>query len=302
MSNLKQTTPLVVRRLVEAVSQKLGRPAHCRKVNNQDRWWVFDPVFSFIQHGMKTGVTGYRAGYFLARDHNYIGFHLVHSPVLAKLFKRNLELATLIEVVSRTAKWRESHFVYFSSRRTLDPDLNGVRITADSLGTFVEQLEHFDQRYGFVDNLFPGRRAASKSGRLRVAGNDFFLRLADDFKALSNPQNVSKFVQHTWPLFLCLYPIKPIEQRRASLARSLRAQKILKICEFGSLSLPRGVNISLECRGSVQGAHIMPYSKGGSDRAENGIWLCEAHHRATEGRLSGSRTTQEIHVKFVPLE
>ncbi|HEX5268846.1 MAG TPA: hypothetical protein VFW33_00100 [Gemmataceae bacterium] len=50
------------------MSEKLGRPAHCRKVRNRQQWYVSDPVFSFVQHGMKKGDTGYRVGFMVDMD------------------------------------------------------------------------------------------------------------------------------------------------------------------------------------------------------------------------------------------
>jgi hypothetical protein len=50
-----------------------------------------------------------------------------------------------------------------------------------------------------------------------------------------------------------------------------------------------------QCDGSpVQAAHIIPYVAGGNDRPTNGLWLCGKHHRATEGRLAGSRDRRDL--------
>ena len=62
----------------------------------------------------------------------------------------------------------------------------------------------------------------------------------------------------------------------------------------------------LDCDGSaVEAAHIIAYARGGSDRAWNGVWLCAKHHRATEGRLSGRRSGQDlsdVQVRFAARE
>ena len=58
--------------------------------------------------------------------------------------------------------------------------------------------------------------------------------------------------------------------------------------------------LDAECDGIVQAAHIKPHHKGGSDKLTNGLWLCEKHHRMTEGKLTGSRDLEHIDVKYRP--
>lgn len=294
--------PLIVQRLSEAVSDRLGRPAYCRSVRNGGDWFVTDPVFSFVQQGMKKGATGYRVGYFFDSEDNTIRFVLVHSPLMARLFKRNLALSTLVDVVQRTAAYRQSHWLYRNSKRAIRVGFKGDRIEADSLAEFVGHLRDFDERYGFIEDMFPrvGTRGKGE-GAARWAGNTFYLHLADRLDELASRASVARFVESSWPLFLCLYPVSPIEHRTASLARSLRVSGAPRVCEFASIRLPSGTGISPLCRGEVQGAHIKPDALGGSDRAENGLWLCECeyHHRATEGRLSGNRNGTKVKVGFV---
>lgn len=289
--------PLIVRRLSEAVGDRLGRPAYCRRVKNRDDWFVTDPVFSFVQHGMKKGTTGYRVGYFFDSENRTVLFVLVHSPLMARLFKRNLALPTLLDVVQRTAAYRQSHGVYRSSKLALRGGVDGDRIEADSVAEFVGHLRDFDERHGFIQDMFPRVPNQGKGGgAARWAGNTFYLYLADVEELEESRANVARLVESSWPLFLCLYPVKPIERRTASLARSLRARGIPRVCEFASIRLLPGAGISPLCRGEVQGAHIKPDALGGSDRAENGLWLCEFHHQATEGRLSGSRNGSGVEV------
>ena len=78
--------PEAVRILTDPVSSKLDRPAHCRKVKNREEWFVYDPVFSFVQLGMRRG-TGYRGGYNYKTNNDSLWFILVDSPVLADLFR-----------------------------------------------------------------------------------------------------------------------------------------------------------------------------------------------------------------------
>jgi hypothetical protein len=74
--------PRIVQWLTDAVGEKLGRPAYCRKVLNQDEWYISDPVFSFVQHGMKKGTTGYRVGYRVDLGQKAIFFDLINSNVI----------------------------------------------------------------------------------------------------------------------------------------------------------------------------------------------------------------------------
>src|SRR4051794_12670044 len=116
----------VVTRLTDAVSQKLGRPAYCRQVRNRDDWYVYDPVFSFVRRAK--GGSGYRVGYRVNFDDDQsIDFTLVHSASLAKLFKHNLILSTLIEVSRATAEFRSSHWVYRSSKLAYRDGRDGDR-------------------------------------------------------------------------------------------------------------------------------------------------------------------------------
>ena len=291
--------PSIVQYLTEAVDDQLGRPSYCRQVKNCDEWFVTDPVFSFVQHGMKKGTTGYRVGYHYQNHDESVRFNLVHSPLMAQLFKRNLAFQTMVEVIRRTAKYRDYHWIYWSSGEAVKSGLKGNQLVGGSSSDFIRQLEIFDAQHDFVRDMFPRMPNTGKGdGPARWAGNTFYLNLADRSKRLGTKEEVAKLVSASWPLFLCLYPVKPIERRTASLARSLRAKKILKACEFSNLGLSPAAGIDSLCRGEVQGAHIKPHALGGSDRFENGLWLCEYHHRATEGRLSGSRNEMVLSIKF----
>jgi hypothetical protein len=294
--------PDSVLNLTDVVSEKLGRPARCRKVLNRKEWYIHDPVFSFVQRGMRKGWSGYRVGYKINPSRGEVSFVLVHSPVVAQLFKRNLVFSSLIDVIRSSASYRRTHWLYRSSRRAIGSgvDDDGARIEADSVDDFIGELTEFDRVYGFVKDMFP-KRTNTKSGigSAPVAGNTFYLVLADRPEMLNSRSKLKKLVDQTWPLFLCMYPIQPVEGRSASLARNLRVRGIPKLCEFESIQLPSGVDISPLCRGELQGAHIKPDMFGGSDRPENGLWLCEYHHRATEGKLVGRRDENRIDVRFV---
>jgi hypothetical protein len=296
--------PSTVVHVLDATSERLGRPAHCRKVRGRQEWYVHDLVFSFVQRGMRKGQTGYRVGYKIDIAHQDIRFVLVHSPLIAQLFKHNLVLSSMIAVLQATEKARDRHWIYRSSRQALLSGSDGAVIEGGSVNEFVNRLEEFDRRHGFVKDMFPKRRNTGKGeGAAPVAGNTFYLGLANRTEVLNSREAVRLLVERTWPLFLCLYPVEPIEKRSASLARSMRAAKIPQECEFSRIKgfelVDSGSLPSPLCRGMVQGAHIKPDALGGSDRAENGIWLCEYHHRATEGKLSGRRNGTSLEVQFI---
>lgn len=298
--------PAVVQQLTDAVSHRLGRPACLRKVKNRDEWFISDPVFSFVQHGMKKGVTGYRVGYrfdFREEPHE-LQFCLVHSPLMSRLFKHNLAFSSLVEVVQRTAAFRDLHWLYRSSRIAQRDGFDGDRIESATATEFVALLHQFDAAHGFLKDMFPRTWNRGKKGTLgkqaKWAGNTFYLALSDRLAGLDSPGAVASLVELSWPLFLCLYPLKPIQQRMAQLARSLRAKRIPRACEFAAITMSPCALIDPLCRGEVQGAHIVPDSRGGSDKAENGLWLCEYHHQATEGHLAGCRNGVGLEVQYTP--
>ncbi|MBE9229107.1 HNH endonuclease [Phormidium sp. LEGE 05292] len=293
--------PKVVVQLTDAVSEKLGRPAYCRKVLNRDEWYINDPVFSFIQRGTKNGGLGYRVGYYVDLNNHEVWFVLLHSVVMAKLFQNNLAFSTLIEVLKKTADFRDIHWLYRSSKQAVKLGFNdGERIDSESIRDFIRQLEDFDEKYGFVKDLFPKRLNTGKGGGFAFgAGHTFYLGLVDKFELMYSTENIKRLIELTWPLFLCLYPIEPIEKRSACLARNMKVAGIPKECEFSLIQFTSESTLSPLCRGQIQGAHIKPHAEGGSDRPENGIWLCEFHHRITEGKLKGQRKGKDLAVRFI---
>lgn len=296
------TPPVVVQHLLETVRDKLGRPAHSRQVKNKEEWYVCDPVFSFVQHGMKKGTTGYRVGFKVDLPKHELWFELVHSPLMARLFKRNLVLSSLAEVVKSTAVYRNRHCLYRSSNQVFSTTgQDGAAFHSPALPDFVSQIEAFDKTYGFAKDLFPKREnTGKKGGKAPCAGNTFYLLLADKPETLASRSDVARVVSAAWPLFLWLYPAKPIQGRSANLARHMKAKGIPQVCEFSKIQFPAGVSIPPQCDGSLQGAHIKPEKKGGSDRPENGLWLCELHHQATEGKLEGKRDdAMQPQVRFI---
>ncbi len=292
--------PQVVLEFGRAVEAKIGRPSYIRQVKNRKEWFISDPVFSFVQHGLRKGATGYRVGYFYSHKEDLLAFYLVHSPIMAQLFKKNLSVQSLIYAATTTSSFRSKSLLGWSSRAAKSDGGNIAGIEEMEIDSFVARLKEFDNAVGFVNDLFPTlKNQKTGIGPATWAGNDFFLLLAENASALS-AGDIASIVQSTWPLFLCLYPIDAIEQRVASLARNLKAAKLPKVCEYDQIKdIPDEKEISSWCRGEIEGSHIKPHSLGGSDRLENGLWLCQYHHRATEGRLVGSRSSKTLNVRFI---
>lgn len=230
--------PTIARYMIDAVSERLGRPAHCRKVSTWEQWYVYDPVISFVQQGVKKGRTGYRVGYRYDAD-DTIWFILVHSPIMAKLFKRNLVLSTLTEVLLESAEYRSEHFIYRSSKLAFRSgyEKDGYGIISGNIADFIFEIEHYDENYGFVKDLFPTKSNTGKGGgRALVAGNTFYLLLVDKSTMLRTKKSINQLINLTWPLFLCLYPVKAIERRSAGLARSCGQEEFLKFVNSHQLS------------------------------------------------------------------
>lgn len=297
---IQEKQPKLVCALHEAVSERLGRPAYCRRAKDQPTWWVSDPVFSFVQHGMKKGQTGYRVGYHVRLgDAPHVAFFLVHSPLMARLFKKNLQVSTLVSVARETARFRKRHIAYWSSSFAENQSEPVLTVASRKIDRFLASIEEFDRRVGLGRDLFPRvPNSGINGGPAPVAGNDFFFMLADKKSALQSKINMHELVDISWPLFLCLYPIDAVERRNASLARSLRSKQISPRCEFSLIQHTRG-DIARECRGDLQAAHIKPHSLGGSDRMENGLWLCQYHHKMTERKLKGRRDRASVQVRYI---
>lgn len=104
-------------------------------------------------------------------------------------------------------------------------------------------------------------------------------------------KRTSEVIDAAWHLFSCLYPWESPRKRDASLRRAMLSKPGLRGCEYDQITGAPQSN----CDGSaVEAAHIVPYARGGSDRAWNGVWLCSKHHKMTEGRLSGCRNRSDL--------
>lgn len=288
-------TPVVVEALTAALGDLLNRDAYVRQVKNRNEWWVTDPLLSFVQHGSKVGISGYRAGFFVDADQDDLSFFMTHAPVIARLFRDNFSIDTLRDAVIATAMYRSRSHLIWSSRVGQRGRFPAAEIVETDPRTFVETLDEWDREVGLKRDLFPtlGRRKDGEGKPIR-RGHDFRVLLAEPASHLS-PQAIQSVVRDCWPLFRLMYPSSPIESRDASLARSLRSAHVPRACEVariaGIAALPAA---TVACDGPIEGAHIKPHAKGGNDRVENGLWLCRLHHRATEGRLSGTRAEPRL--------
>lgn len=287
--------PEVVEKIAEVVSHKLGRSAIIRKVNNQDGWYVQDLAFSYFQKADRNHNVGYRAGFFFGGtdEENVLSFTLVHSPVMANFFRKNFDYTILREILIKTSKYRDKHIlVYDGWYRGQKRKAN--QIQSAQLNEFLEELDDLSIK-GFQTLLFPKTISTGKdkSKKAVAAGNWFDVVLGQGI----SPRDAAIIIDKSWQLFLWLYPSKPLFKRAASLNRSMR--KIEQKCEFLQISnLPEMLR-KTPCNGVVQAAHIKAHVHGGSDKAENGLWLCQHHHRLTEQRISGHRTSDKIHVKYI---
>jgi hypothetical protein len=81
-------TPEIVSDIVRAVSDKLGREAISRKVNNREEYFVLDLAFSYFQKADRNRRNDYRGGYlFFEKDEeNHLLFVLAHSPIMTSFF------------------------------------------------------------------------------------------------------------------------------------------------------------------------------------------------------------------------
>ena len=98
------------------------------------------------------------------------------------------------------------------------------------------------------------------------------------------------------PLLKAILPLEgpPIDPKRQTRSDALRRNLTREVgrpdligCECHKIA---GYEKQSPCAGVIQAAHIEPYQYGGSGESENGLWLSESCHCATEGRISGTRS------------
>ena len=277
-------TPCIVNEIVNTVSEKLGREAIFRKVNNRDEYFVLDLAFSYFQKADRNRRNDYRSGYaFYRKDNtNFLYFVLANTPIMTAFFKNNFDYNEFQEIIKNTAKFRDDNFMICKIGKGNKKEIIRSKNTSD----FLNQLDEIEKS-GLLKSVF----AKSTTGKTGI-GNVFSILIGMGFKE----EDVSKIINKSWNLFLWLYPSKPLFKRDASLNRSL--QKIIRKCEINKIqNLPKSI-LKIACSGQIEGAHIKPHKDGGSDKLENGLWLCNQHHRLTEGKLKGNRGKDKIEVKF----
>ena len=275
-------TPDIVNEIVNAVSKKLGREAIFRKVNNRDEYFILDLAFSYFQKADRNRRNDYRSGYLYYRkdNNNYLLFVLAHTPIMTSFFKNNFDYEEFQKIIISTAKYRDGNFML--CKRANKKEIIKSKNTTE----FLHQLDEIE-KFGLIKSIF-AKSTTGKTGR----GNIFAVRLSKGFKE----KDINKIIDKSWNLFLWLYPSKPVFKRNASLNRSL--QKIERKCEINKIkNLPKSI-LKVSCSGQIEGAHIKPHKDGGSDKLENGVWLCNQHHRLTEGKLSGKRELNKFEVKY----
>lgn len=249
-----------------------------------------DPAFAYLQIGFKAGVTDYRAGFLVENNPDSISFGMFHAPTLAKLFRGNVSFESILAALDATKQYRRSNFLAYSSKRQARVGGNNVRLEQVRYQDFRLQLIERDEKYNLVKDLFPVLQNQGKgTGKARKAGNDFILLLANKATLIARKASVAQVIEATWPLFQSLYPKQSPRRRDAILAAKLRTSGIAQVCEFTRIIGRAKFKVGDTCEGRVEGAHIKPDALGGSDEPSNGLWLCQRHHRATEGLLKGTR-------------
>ena len=296
--------------LKDALAARLGRPATTRVAKGRhSEWYIYDPCFSYIQRGVGKSNKGYRSGIQVCDGD--ISFFNVHSRMPAKRLRRNLKQRpeAIISAAEGSLHLRNYHYLHYSSRKVSRQ--TGAKSWKDTVRViqspkwkdFKDEIE--ESLSGLVNDLFPELPSIGKAGTGQaVRGSDFCLLLADydriEFAGIDRlaVQRAEAVIDAAWHLFSCLYPWEPQRKRDASLRRAMLSSPGLCNCEYERIAgVPKTA-----CDGSaVEAAHVIPYARGGSDRAWNGVWLCSKHHRATEGKLSGRRSghdLSEVHVRF----
>lgn len=282
--------PKIVRWVFEALSSRMGRQGQVRVQKNGEHWFVNDPIFAFLQIGLRSGITDYRAGFMIKTAPLAIYFAMFHTPSIAKVFRANVTAGTILGVLDQTTEYRRNHRLFYSSKHEARRGGKWAVFEDSCYPTFRDLLVKRNQEMDLVRDLFPVLSNQGKGlGKARKAGHDFVLLLADKASALSRKSDVQKLVDDAWPIFKCMYPVKSPQRRAAILASKLRTARIERQCEFLQIKNINAIGADAACSGQLEGAHIRPDALGGSDEADNGLWLCRHHHRSTEGLLRGRR-------------
>jgi hypothetical protein len=264
--------------IVDTVSTLLGRQAISRKVKNREEYFILDLTFSYFQQAEKRGRADYRNGYLFynRQNKNYLLFVVFGNQKILSFFKKNFNYPEFYEVLKATAKYRHNNHYFCFKKSGNKKEIQEHRMT-----NFIKQL----------DTLAENDFAKVTIGQETY---DFFIvGLGYNFAN----EDIPKIIKKSWKLFLWLYPSKPLFKRNATLNKNLK--KIEKVCEITKIKrCPKNI-YQQKCKGNIEGAHIKPHQYGGSDKLENGVWLCNLHHRLTERKIEGYRSTTTFNVNYV---
>lgn len=131
-----------------------------------------------------------------------------------------------------------------------------------------------------VDEFLKILSSIVPSEKYSLKGGDISLAISVDEEFFSDPISfkLRRFIQLTKPLFLAFYlPIVEVQPKRRR-RRSARERKIWERVKKEILKLEKrcqlcGTETPLEV------AHIVPFSRGGSDSIDNLLVLCSNCHR-----------------------
>jgi hypothetical protein len=294
----KAKHPAFVEMMCDALSAVMMRDAKIiqgRETQNHV-WYIVDPVFGITGYDRNSGRRDYRAGFQITQvGHGSfeVAFNLVHCPAMAKRFRENLKSdpTPLIEAISGLLRFRKD----------AAGDI-GIRISYDSRKEYAEkrkagktkginctvdiEIEGKTSKTKLSDPLFAADLFPEKGP---IAGNHFYLGPISDEEFLErevySEKRLKRFMTIMWPVFALLYPSDYRRKRINGLRRAMVRARIKIKCEK---SLIQGLKNS-RCQGALEAAHIRPYHRNGSDKPDNGLWLCQKHHRETEGKIQGNR-------------
>jgi hypothetical protein len=275
--------PAIADKIKDLTSEKLGREAIIRKIKNRDEYFILDLAFSYFQKADRNKRNDYRSGYLYLQkgSKNHLLFVIAHSPIMINFFSDNFDYSRFREILINTSNFRDEHFIRFAQSAD-----NKVKYKTENFHEFLDKLDGLDKK-DFRKQVFT--KSTTKDSK---SGNIFVINLASGF----NNDDLNDIIEESWDLFMWLYPSKPIFKRNASLNRSLI--KVNRQCEIDKImEIPNEI-MNKNCSGQIEGAHIVPHKDGGSDKLENGLWLCNLHHRLTEGKLVGQRDLKKINVKY----
>ncbi len=168
----------IANEIVRAVSEKLGREAICRKVNNREEYFILDLAFSYFQKADRNRRNDYRSGYLYERirGKNHLHFVLAHTPIMSAFFKNNFDYEIFRKIIKDTAKYRNEHFLVLKRRNCRKAEIR-TRNTKE----FLRKLDDIE-KVDLVKSVLTFSR-----GRTGI-GNVFGITLANEF----GPKDIKK--------------------------------------------------------------------------------------------------------------